>query len=86
MKLHALAAALAVVAIPIAVQGAESPPRTARDPARRTCEVERPAGSRLGGVRRCRNAAEREAAKQEARRTVERVQSWKPSFCTPPQC
>jgi hypothetical protein len=82
-----LLSAFAVVAVPIAVHGAEGPRRTAPNPqSKRTCEVELPTGSRLGGVRRCRTAAEREAAKQEARQVVDRVQAWKPSFCTPPLC
>jgi hypothetical protein len=77
--------ALAVIAIPMAVHGAEGPPRPASQ-TKRTCEVEKQIGSRLGGVRRCRTADEREAAKQEARQVVDRVQAWKPAFCTPPLC
>ncbi|HVQ09144.1 MAG TPA: hypothetical protein VMS43_12000 [Allosphingosinicella sp.] len=79
--------ALAVIAVPVAVQGAEGPRRTG--PAaqtKRTCDVETPTGSRLGGVRRCRTADEREVHKQEARQTVDRIQAWKPSFCVPPLC
>jgi hypothetical protein len=82
--LRTLATAIAVVAIPIAVQGAEAPRRTAPNQAKRTCEVDVPTGSRLGGVRRCRNAEEREAARQEARTTVDRIQAMKPVFCAPP--
>jgi hypothetical protein len=78
---------LAVVAVPIAVHGAEGPRRTPASTAKRTCEIETPTGSRLGGVRRCRTDAEREAAKQEARLTVDRVQAWKPKMTScPPDC
>jgi hypothetical protein len=83
--LRALAAAIAIVAVPIAVQGAEGP-RTTRNPtAKRTCEVDLPTGSRLGGIRRCRSQEEREAAKQEARTVVDRIQSMKATTC-PPNC
>jgi hypothetical protein len=37
-------------------------------------------GSRLNRVRTCRTAAEREAAKQEQRQVVDRVQANKVSF------
>ena len=77
-------AAIAVVAVPIAVQGAEGPRRTKPTAEKRTCEVDTPLGSRLGGVRRCRSAAEREAHKAEARRTVDRIQAFKPVICAPP--
>jgi hypothetical protein len=83
--LRALAAAVAIVAVPIAVQGAEGPRRTSNPQAKRTCEVDVPTGSRLGGIRRCRSQEEREAAKQEARTTVERIQSMKATTC-PPNC
>jgi hypothetical protein len=85
VKLAAIAAAIAVVAVPIAVQGAEGPARSAT-PEKRTCEVETPTGSRLGGIRRCRTKAERDEHKQEARRTVDRIQALRPSFCEPMPC
>jgi hypothetical protein len=75
--IRAVLAALAVVAVPIAVQGAEGPRATTRPAAKRTCQVDLQTGSRLGGVRRCRSAEEREAAKQEARTVVDRIQSMK---------
>jgi len=76
-------AAVAVIAIPIAVQGAEAPRRTKPNAEKRTCQVDLPLGSRLGGVRRCRSASEREAHKAEARRTVDRIQAMKPTICVP---
>jgi len=82
--IRAVLTAIAVIAVPIAVQGAEGPRRTGPDQAKRTCKVNLPTGSRLGGVRRCRNAEEREAARQEARTTVDRIQAMKPVICAPP--
>jgi hypothetical protein len=78
-----LLAAIAVIAVPIAVQGAEGP--SASPDAKRTCETNVPTGSRLGGIRRCRTKAEREAAKQEARQVVDRVQAFKATMCAPPR-
>ncbi|HVQ09143.1 MAG TPA: hypothetical protein VMS43_11995 [Allosphingosinicella sp.] len=85
MNLRALAAAIAVIAVPIAVQGAETPRSSAQPRVKRTCEVTVPMGSRLGGVRRCRSAQEREEHKAEARDVVDRVQRMKPTLC-PPYC
>ena len=75
MKLPISAALLAVIAVPLFVQNAEG--QTAPPTEKRYCEVSQPTGSRLGGVRRCRTKAERDAAKQEARNTTERIQSGK---------
>lgn len=85
MYLRALAAAIAVVAVPIAVQGAETPRSPTQPRVKRTCQVDVPMGSRLGGVRRCRSAEEREAHKQESRDVVDRIQRMKPTLC-PPYC
>jgi len=83
--LRALAAAIAIVAVPIAVQGAEGPRQSGQPKVKRTCQVDLQIGSRLGGVRRCRSQEEREAAKQEARTVVDRIQSMKATTC-PPNC
>jgi hypothetical protein len=75
MKLKLLSVALvAVVAIPLATQGAEG--QTAPKE-KRYCEVTTDIGSRLGGTRRCRTKSERAAAKAESAKTVERIQSQK---------
>ena len=84
MKLTAVAAALAVITVPIAVQGAQEPAK-APSKERRVCTVTPTIGSRVNNVRRCRTADEREQEKQEARRTVDRVQALKPTLC-PPNC
>jgi hypothetical protein len=82
MKLSAIVAAVAVVAVPIAVQGAQAPTK-ANPPAKRICTVTQTIGSRVNNVRRCRTQAEHEAAKQEAKQTVDRVQAMKATVCTP---
>jgi len=79
-----LLSALAIIAVPIAVHGAEGP-RPANPQAKRTCEVDQPTGSRLGGIRRCRTAEERDAHKQEARQVVDRMQAFKATMCAPPR-
>ncbi|MEA3013495.1 MAG: hypothetical protein QOD42_2040 [Sphingomonadales bacterium] len=87
VTIRALSAAAAVIAIPAAVAGAQQPARTkSQYSTKRVCEVAIPTGSRLGGVRRCRSAAERELAKQEARQAVDRVQMFKPACAGPRRC
>jgi hypothetical protein len=82
--LRAFLAAAAVIAIPAALVSAQQPAQT-KSPylTKRVCEVTVPTGSRLGGIRRCRSAAEREQAKQEARQVVDRVQMFKPTCAGP---
>jgi hypothetical protein len=77
MGLKALAAAaLAVVTIPLAVQGAQG--QTAKPSGeKRYCEVRVPTGSRLGGVRRCLTKSERAEERAENRSVVDRIQSQK---------
>ena len=82
MKLTVIAAAIAVVAVPIAVQGAQAPAKSSPQ-AKRTCTVTQTLGSRVNNIRRCRTAEEREAAKQEARKVVDRIQAMKATVCTP---
>ena len=74
MKLSLIAASIAVIAFPLAVQGAEgqTPPKE-----KRYCEVHQTIGSRLGAIRVCRTKTERDAAKADGRQTVERIQSGK---------
>ena len=78
MKLAAVAAAAAVIAVPMTVQGAQEPVKSAPT-ARRVCTVSQTIGSRLNNVRRCRSAYERDQEKQEARLVVDRVQAFKPT-------
>ena len=75
MKLKAaIAAAVAVVTVPLAIQGAEG--QTAPKE-KRYCEVDKTTGSRLGAIRRCRTKTERDAARAEGKSTIERIQSQK---------
>jgi len=83
MKLTAIAAAIAVIVVPIAVQGAQAPTKAPAQ--KRVCTVTQTIGSRVNNVRRCRTADEREQEKQEARQVVDRVQNMKPTMC-PPNC
>lgn len=76
MYVRALLAAAAIVAVPIAVQGAEPPAKQTARP-KRICEAYSDINSRLHNVRRCRSADERAQAKQEARQVVDRIQTMK---------
>ena len=81
MSVRALLAAVVVIAAPIAVNGAEPQPQQKPNPqAKRTCSVRPEIGSRINTIRTCRTAAEREAAKQEQRQVIDRVQANKVSF------
>lgn len=81
MLIRTFLAAAATVALPIAV-GAAPPVAGGTDPsAKRTCDTQVPIGSRLGGVRRCRTKAERDAEKAEARQVVDRIQAYQPIVC-----
>jgi hypothetical protein len=77
MYVRALLAAVAIVAVPIAVHGAQSQDGRPAPRAKRTCEVTAEVGSRIRSIRRCRSAEERAASKAEARRTVDRIQTMK---------
>ena len=82
MIVRTFLAAVATIAIPVAVVGAQAPAdRTAEPSIRKSCEVDQPTGSRLGGIRRCRTKAERDAHKAEARQVVDRIQAMKPTLC-----
>jgi hypothetical protein len=85
MKFRAVIAVIAVVAGSLAVQnaGAESPAQKSEDANQITCEVTRPAGTRLGGVRRCRTRAEWAQYRAEMRAAVHRVQSEGATNCVP---
>lgn len=77
MKLTAIAAAVAVVAVPMAVQGA--PPLNKSTPStKRVCTIVPTIGSRVNNTRRCRSQQEQEEAKQEARNVTDRVQLFRP--------
>jgi hypothetical protein len=79
--LRTLLAAVATVAIPVTLLGAEPEPRKSNPTTRKICEVSGVIGSRLGTVRRCRTKAEWEEARREARQAVDRYQHLKVSIC-----
>jgi len=81
MSVRAVLAAIVVVSVPIAVNGEPQAPQQRPDPqAKRVCHVRAEIGSRINSVRTCRSAAEREAARQEQRQVIDRVQANKVSF------
>jgi hypothetical protein len=82
VKFRAIAAALAIVAVPVAINGAGAQQKT--NPQRKVCNVQSKTGSRLGATTSCLTPAERTAMRAEARRTVERIQEFKPTLCSPP--
>ncbi|HVQ08059.1 MAG TPA: hypothetical protein VMS43_06450 [Allosphingosinicella sp.] len=77
MSARALLALIAVIAVPVAVQGAEPQTSPKAPQTRRVCETYSDINSRLRNVRRCRSTAERDQAKHEARQTVDRIQTMK---------
>ena len=81
MSVRALLAAIAVISVPIAVQGAEPQTQPTQNPqTKKVCTVRTEIGSRLNRVRSCMTAAERESEKQDQRRVMERVQANRVSF------
>lgn len=86
-KLTAIAAVIAIIAVPIAVRGEPAPESGAAraKSTRRICTVTPTLGSRVNNVRRCRTADEVAAEKQEGRQVVERIQSFKATMCAPPR-
>jgi hypothetical protein len=84
VKLIAIVAAIAVIAIPMTVEGAQQTTK-ARPSAKRVCSIIPTIGSRVNNTRRCRTRAEQEEEKQEARQVVDKVQNMKVTMC-PPMC
>jgi hypothetical protein len=81
MSLRALLAAIVVVSVPIAVNGEPQTQQQKPNPQeKRVCSVRPEIGSRINTVRTCRNVSEREAARQEQRQVIDRVQALKVSF------
>jgi hypothetical protein len=82
MRLLAIAATLAAVVAPMTAAATDpAPGRRVDDPNKVTCRVVRPVGSRLGGVRTCRTAAQWAAYQAEVRDVVHRVQTEGATFC-----
>jgi hypothetical protein len=86
MNFRPLIAGLILALAPLAVQaaGAEAPAQKGGDdPNRVTCEVSRPPGTRLGGVRHCRTQAEWAQYRQEMRDVAHRIQAEGATNCVP---
>lgn len=86
MKYRAIVAALAMIAAPVAFNGAGAQQKTNAEPQRKICDVQIKTGSRLGGSTRCQTREERSATQAEARRTVDRIQAMRPTMCPPAGC
>ena len=79
--------AIGVIGAPIAAYAASEPATKGSDYyTKKVCETIKPTGSRLGGTRRCRTRAQIDQARQEDRQVLERVQAYKPVYCTQPLC
>lgn len=85
MIIRTFVAVVAIVAVPVTVVGAEPAPRKSESAEKKVCSTDTTIGTRLGSTRRCRTKSERDAAKAEARQTVDRIQLMKPTTC-PPNC
>lgn len=85
MKYRAIAAALVMIVAPLGINGAGAQQKTTANPQRKVCNVQTKTGSRLGGSTSCLTQEERTAMRAEARRTVDRIQAFKPTICPPPQ-
>ena len=89
--LAAIAALATAMTVPLAPAGAQTQTITnARNNSasqRRVCTVIGRTGSRLGARTRCISAEEARQEQIEARRTVDRLQAFKPTICSPqPGC
>ena len=85
MKFRAAIAAFVVVGAALAarIAVAETPAAPKSDADRVTCQVVRPVGSRLGGVRTCRTQAEWAQYRAEMRDVTQRVQNEGATRCVP---
>lgn len=87
MKTISMVAAAALLLAQGAASAVEPTTRVGKgDPSKKKiCRVQADIGTRLGGKRICRTADEWAQSRAEARRTVERIQDFKPTTC-PPAC
>jgi hypothetical protein len=83
MSIRLLIGLAAAVAVPVAVMGeptsSSSAPRKQASE-RRYCVVDNDPANRLRRVSRCYTKAERDAMKAENRRTIDRIQTMRPSY------
>jgi hypothetical protein len=85
MKFRFPLSTLIIIGGSLAMQdaGAERAAQKSDDPDRLTCEVTRPPGTRLGGIRRCRTQAEWAQYRGEARDVIHRIQAEGATNCRP---
>ena len=74
-------ALIASLAVPAASLAAERPTKQKNEnySKKKICRSEATIGSRLAGTTKCRTQAEWDAEKEETRRTVQRIQDFKPA-------
>lgn len=84
MKRIALISAAAILSLPTAAQ-ADDPAQEGRSDyaTKKSCRVDLPLGSRLGGVKRCRTRAERDQHRRDSREVMEKVQIGGNASCRP---
>ncbi len=82
MSIRLFVAAAAVIAVPMAVMGqpAATTKRKEQASERRYCVVDNDPGNRLRRISRCYTKAERDAMRLESRRTIDRIQTARPSY------
>lgn len=83
MSVRLLVGLAAAVAVPVAVMGeptTSSPSPRKQAAERRYCVVDNDPANRLRRISRCYTKAERDAMKAENRRTIDRIQTMRPSY------
>jgi hypothetical protein len=84
MSIRLLIGLAAAVAVPVAVMGEPAPSSSSaprkQAAERRHCVVDNDPANRLRRISRCYTKAERDAMKAENRRTIDRIQTMRPSY------
>lgn len=83
MSIRLLVAAAAVIVVPMAVVGQPTTAPTAKrkqPPERRFCVVDNDPSNRLRRVSRCYTKVEYDAMRADSRRTIDRIQTMRPSY------
>lgn len=80
MSIRLLLAALAVVAVPVVVLAQQPAPERKAKAERRYCVADNDPAGRLRNIRRCYTKAEHDAMKQEARKTIDLIQTRRSSY------
>jgi hypothetical protein len=82
MSIRLLVGLVAAIAVPVAVMGEPATPKARKQTAseRRFCVVDNDPANRLRRISRCYTKAERDALKLDSRRTIDRIQTMRPSY------